>query len=104
MQLDTRLDRYSVKAPSKTPGAISERASGKKRASKWTNASPLNKPPADREKTGQGRRRNPGPGKDPGSILPSRTSGSSSAMYARTGAGPPLTVTLPGRCRRWQRG
>jgi hypothetical protein len=29
-----------------------------------------------------------------GSIFPSRTSGKSSSMYARTGAGPPLTVTL----------
>src|SRR5438045_1369019 len=28
----------------------------------------------------------------PGSIFPSRTSGSSSSMYARTGAGPPPTV------------
>src|SRR5712691_1823878 len=30
----------------------------------------------------------------PGSIRPSRTSGRSSSMYARTGAGPPLTVRL----------
>jgi hypothetical protein len=30
----------------------------------------------------------------PGSILPSRTSGRSPSMYARIGAGPPLTVML----------